>query len=74
MALSVTILPAEDGWTLRAPAVGADMFFLKGGQAEAAARALAARLAAAGEDVELEVVLRDGALAGRIAFPAALAA
>jgi hypothetical protein len=74
VALSITILPAEEGWTLRAPAVGADVFFLKGGQAETAGRALASRLAAAGEDVELEVVLRDGTLAARIAFPAALAA
>jgi hypothetical protein len=74
VALAITILPADDGWTLRSPAVGADMVFLKGGQAEAAGRALAGRLAAAGQDVELEIFLRDGALAGRIPFPAELAA
>jgi hypothetical protein len=74
MALSITISPVDDGWTLRSLALGADMFFLKGGQAEAAGRALASRVAAAGQDVELEVVLRDGALAGVIAFPAARAA
>ncbi len=74
MALSITILPAANGWTLRSPALGADMAFLKGGQAETAGRALASRLAAAGEEVELEVILRDGTVGGRIRYPAAMAA
>ena len=74
MALSITIYPAGDGWAVRSPAIGADMFFSQGGRAEAAGRALASRLAEAGEAVELEVVLRDGTVAGVIPFPAASAA
>ncbi|MBV8684165.1 MAG: hypothetical protein JO111_14910 [Caulobacteraceae bacterium] len=70
MALSITIRPAGEGWVLRSPALGADMFFSKGGRAEAAGRALASRLADSGQTVELEVVLRDGAVAGVIPFPA----
>ena len=62
MALSITILPVDAGWTLRSPALGADMFFSRGGRAEA------------GQAVELEVVLRDGTVAGVIPFPAAPAA
>jgi hypothetical protein len=50
------------------------MFFSRGGRAEAAGRALARRLAEAGQAVELEVVLRDGTVAGVIPFPAAPAA
>jgi hypothetical protein len=74
VALTITIRPADSGWAIRSAALAADMHFLKGGQAEDAGRALAARLAAAGRDVVLEVFLRDGALGGRIAFPAAMAA
>ena len=70
MALSITILPVDEGWTLRSPALGAEMFFTMGGRAEAAGRALARRLAEAGQTVELEVVLRDGTVAGVIPFPA----
>jgi hypothetical protein len=50
------------------------MFFSKGSRAEAAGRALASRLAQAGEAVELEIVLRDGAVAGVIPFPPATGA
>lgn len=71
MALSITIRPAGEGWAVHSAALGAEMFFSKGGLAEDAGRALASRLADAGQAVELNVVLRDGTSAGVIPFPAA---
>ncbi len=74
MALTITIAPTDGGWALRAEGLQADLYFRSGGQAETAGRALADRLARAGQAAELEVLLRDGAVAGRIPFPAVLAA
>jgi hypothetical protein len=74
VALTITIAPTERGWTLRAEGLQADLHFRSGGQAETAGRALADRLARAGQAAELEVFLRDGAVAGWIPFPALLAA
>ncbi len=70
MALSITVAPVGRGWVLRSSALGSEQFFSSGGRAEDAARSLAARVAGAGRDAELEIVLRDGALAGRLSFPA----
>ncbi len=70
MALSIIVAPAGRGWVLRSSALGSEQFFASGGRAEAAARSLAARVSEAGRDAELEIVLRDGALAGRLSFPA----
>lgn len=70
MALSIIVAPAGRGWVLRSSALGSEQFFSSGGRAEDAARNLAGRLAEAGRDAELEIVLRDGAVAGRLTFPA----
>ena len=70
MALSIVVAPAGGGWVLRSSALGSEQFFSSGGRAEAAARSLADRVAGAGRDAELEIVLRDGAIAGRLSFPA----
>ena len=51
---------AEEGDTLEQ-----GMMFLSGAEAEHAACQLAERYAAAGHATEIEVFLRDGALAGR---------
>ncbi len=74
MALTITIAPIDDGWTLRAKVLATELYFLSDGGAETAGRTLAERLARAGQATELEVVLRDGAVAARISFPAAVAA
>ena len=70
MALSITVLPVGRGWVLRSAALGSEQFFASGGRAEDAARSLAQRLASAGRDTELEIRLRDGALAGLLSYPA----
>ncbi len=49
--------------------MGADLYFLSGGRAEAAARALAKRLARIGEPADVEIVLRNGTIAGRFHYP-----
>jgi hypothetical protein len=66
----ITVSPLGEGWTLRSATLDNDMVFQSGAQAEAAAKALAERLNAAGEAVTLEIRLRDGRLAGRFACPA----
>lgn len=70
----ITVAPVDGGWVLQAPALCVDLFFLKGGQAEAAGRALAVRLAAAHRIVEVEIRLRGGGLAGRRRYPSMVAA
>jgi hypothetical protein len=67
----ITVAPLGDGWTLRSDALENDMAFQSGTQAEAAAKALAQRLNAAGLAVTLEVRLRDGSVGGRFACPPA---
>ena len=70
MALLISVAPAEQGWFVRSDVLEADLTFERGGRAEAAARDLAARLAAAGHSAEVRVFLRDGAEAGRFHHPA----
>jgi hypothetical protein len=65
MALLISVAPVEDGWTVRSEALGGDLKFERGARAEAAARALAETYAEAGRRAEVEIYLRDGALAGR---------
>ncbi|MDR3511348.1 MAG: hypothetical protein P4L73_06925 [Caulobacteraceae bacterium] len=65
MALVISVAPFEDGWTVRSEALETDLKFERGARAEAAARALADRYAKAGRLAEVEIYLRDGALAGR---------
>ena len=69
MALLISVAPAEQGWSVRSDALEADLTFERGGRAEAAARDLASRLAAAGQSAEVRVVLRGGAYAGRFHHP-----
>lgn len=69
MALLISVAPIEDGWAVRSEALDADLKFDRGGRAEAAARALADRYAEAGRQAEVEIYLRDGALAGRFVHP-----
>ena len=70
MALKITVVPAGNGWAVRAAGVDNDMLFAAGAKAEAAARALARRYAQSGETAEVAIFLRDGALAGRFLHPA----
>jgi hypothetical protein len=65
MALVISVTPAGEGWAVRSDAFEEDLTFDRGARAEAAARALADRYAEAGAYAEVEIYLRDGALAGR---------
>jgi hypothetical protein len=69
MALKILVAPEEGGWAVRSEALGADLKFERGARAEAAARALADTYADAGRLTEVEIYLRDGALAGRFVHP-----
>lgn len=73
MALKISVGPAGDGWVVRSPTFDNEMLFRAGAKAEAAAHELAKQLARAGRAAEVEVFLRDGALAGRFSHPAATA-
>jgi hypothetical protein len=74
MAHSITIRPIDNAWVVSAKTLGADLFFFSGGRAEATARGLAKRMARAGQAAEVEIVLRNGVVAGRFHYPALLAA
>lgn len=65
MALVISVAPLDDGWTVRSEAFDTELKFERGARAEAAARALAETYADAGRRAEVEIYLRDGALAGR---------
>jgi xanthine/CO dehydrogenase XdhC/CoxF family maturation factor len=69
MTFAITVHPAGQGWAVSAPDLADEIYFISGGKAEAAARALARRLARAGKSVELEIVLRDGSIATRALYP-----
>jgi hypothetical protein len=70
MALVISVAPAGEGWAVRSEALETDLTFSAGGRAEKVARALASQYAAAGRNAEVEIFLRDGALAGRFVHPA----
>jgi hypothetical protein len=74
VAHEIIISPTGDAWRLSAPDQDLELAFASGARAEAEGRRLARSLAAAGETAELVVILRGGALAGRIGFPARAAA
>ena len=65
----IVVEPFAEGWAVRQPSVGNSQIFASGAKAEDAARLLGARLAWAGEAAEIQVYLRDGALAGRFLCP-----
>lgn len=66
----IRVEPLGDGWVVRSGHFDNDMPFHSGAAAETAARALAHRLSSAGQDAEIQILLRDGALAARFACPA----
>ena len=65
MALRIAVVPIGDGWAVRTTGLDNEMLFQAGAKAEAAARDLARRSAAAGRSAEVTIFLRDGAVAGR---------
>lgn len=71
MIQAITVTPSVGGWTVKTDAVDEELFFRSGASAEAAARALGERMAGAGANVEVEIFLRDGSLAGKFAYPPA---
>jgi hypothetical protein len=70
MALVISVAPAGEGWAVHSDVLDTDLTFERGARAEAAARALANRYADAGRNAEVQIYLRDGALAGRFMHPA----
>ena len=74
MALQISVAPSGDGWAVRSAELNEVLSFERGGRAEAVARDLASRASAAGRPAEVAIFLRDGSLAGRIAYPAATGA
>lgn len=73
MALKISVVPVGNGWAVQSPSFDNDMLFTAGAKAEAAARDLARRYAARGQNAEVAIFLRDGALAGRFLHPASSA-
>jgi hypothetical protein len=71
MIQAITVAPSAEGWTVRSDAIDSELYFQSGASAEAAARDLGARIAGTGAEVEIEIFLRDGSLAGRYAYPRA---
>jgi hypothetical protein len=69
MALLITISPSGSAWTVQSAALSADMVFLSGAKAEAAARGIARRIAEGGGTAELRIVVRDGSLGGAFLYP-----
>ena len=69
MALTIVVAPAGDGWAVRSPFAEDEMVFPGGAKAEAAAHVLAERFAREGATAEVQVFLRDGALAGSFTHP-----
>jgi hypothetical protein len=70
MALKISVVPVGGGWAVRAPSFENEMLFAAGAKAEAAARELARRYADRGQSAEVDIFLRNGALAGRFLHPA----
>jgi hypothetical protein len=71
MVSVIVVEPFAQGWAVRQPSVNNSQVFVSGAKAEDAARRLGARLARAGLPAEIQVYLRNGALAGRFICAAA---
>jgi hypothetical protein len=69
MVRVIVVEPFAHGWAVRQPTIDNSQVFVSGAKAEDAALRLGARLADAGEPAEIQVYLRDGALAGRFLCP-----
>lgn len=66
----VIVEPVEAGWTVNVDGVENPMLFSSGREAERAGRDLALRLAESGQEIELELRQRGGALGTQfICFP-----
>jgi hypothetical protein len=61
----ISVSALGEAWTVRASGVANDMVFWSGARAEAAARALGERLAAAGRPAAIRIFDRTGAVVGR---------
>jgi hypothetical protein len=70
MSRIISVKPVGDGWSVQSDAFDSEMMFLSGAKAEAAARRLAKTLAKSGESSQINIFLRDGALAGQFAVRA----
>jgi hypothetical protein len=66
----ITVKPGAGGWRVACDALGHHQAFASGATAEAAARQLGAGIAGGGQAAEILIYLRDGSLAGRLAFAA----
>jgi hypothetical protein len=71
MVSVIVVEPFAQGWAVRQPSVNNSQVFVSGAKAEDAAKRLGARLARAGLPAEIQVYLRNGALAGRFICAAA---
>lgn len=69
MTRTIKVEPFGRDWAVRSDLLDSEMTFQSGAAAEAAARLLADRTAKAGQVAEIEIYLRDGALAGRLICP-----
>ncbi|HEY1447657.1 MAG TPA: hypothetical protein VGF33_03905 [Caulobacteraceae bacterium] len=71
MVSVIVVEPFAQGWAVRQPSVDNSQVFVSGAKAEDAAKRLGMRLAGAGLSAEIQVYLRNGALAGRFICAAA---
>jgi len=67
----ITVAPSHGAWIVERRAKHNPQSFRSGATAEAAARQLGDAIARGGEAVEIQIYLRDGALADRFVCPAA---
>jgi hypothetical protein len=65
MVQLIFVEPAGAGWAVRSEGFANAMLFHSGAKAERSARKLAQDIAKGGEASEIQVRLRDGAVAGR---------
>ena len=63
--VTIVVEPLAQGWTVRAEGVANYLVFRSGSRAEDTAKALALRLAGAGEPVRLQLRLRNNDVAAR---------
>jgi hypothetical protein len=71
MVRVIVVEPFAHGWAVKQPSVDNSQVFVSGAKAEDAAMRLGERLASVGLPAEIQVYLRDGALAGRFVCAAA---
>ena len=64
MVQIIRVGPVDGGWTVDCEGAAEPAVYLSGAKAEATARLTAARLAAAGQDVRIDILDRDSREAG----------